>query len=294
MRKCIVDANHLAARCWATMNKLVTTDGKHSGVIHGFIRGLFYMQKTLRISTHEVTICWDSGRSPMRMAMYPDYKGNRPEAVTEEEIFLKQEYYNQLAALKAILPNIGYRCIAVPNTEADDLIGLVCGHYSKNNIYSVVYSGDKDFHQLTSDLVSIWNGKDLLTKEAVMALWSVPEPGYVPWIRAMIGDSSDNIGGINGIGEKRAIIVLHHILGIKDALPKDMKYVILLSEHYNILMRNLRLMKIPTEWDASICSNEEYAKFIASLDIIQERNDLESVKFFQHWQLEQALESVYG
>ena len=167
----------------------------------------------MRINPSEVFICWDGeGGSVQRRTLFKEYKAgrkpikpNRNYEYTEEEH--KENRLWQMAVLKKILDHAPICQIEIPGVEADDIVAYLANDtYSETNNAVLIVSSDKDFYQLTNKKVMVYrpfsqevlDGKDVFEKTGV-------HPRNFALYRALVGgDSSDNIKGVKGIGEKTA------------------------------------------------------------------------------------------
>lgn len=218
MRYVLVDANHYAHRCrWGTPNP---REGSNApGVVSGFLSGMKYVQHNCVVFPEQIICIWDSGHSPERKAIAPDYKSSfREKTKTEEELEFERSALEQEAALKEMLPSFGIRTIIQQGVEADDMIAFASEELVQRGHRVVIVSGDGDFRQLVSPDVSVFDSKVkdqkgrvvMLTEEKVCSMHSIKPPLYQNFlrIRAMAGDKSDSIGGIHGVGPKKSAELL--------------------------------------------------------------------------------------
>lgn len=299
MRMLLVDGNHLTGRCHAVMGELITRDGRKSGAIHGFFKSLSYVKNSLKIHTSNVFVFWDGGRAQARKALYPAYKGGRKwnegEALSPEEEANKIAYYNQLSALKEGLETAGVRQARVDGVEADDLIGIYSSLFSKEGHHIVIYSGDKDMHQLASDLVQIYDPKkELQDAKSLLASWEVASTWELIMYRAIMGDSSDNIAGIPGLGEVRAKLALKHILGedISSARGAD-SIKDKIQNGTDIIDRNYKLMRLPRKWDDfPHYTPEQQAQATSSVTAEVSQNTKKFLSFLLSWDLQEVANNI--
>jgi DNA polymerase-1 len=299
----LIDGNLLAGRCRATTEDLATTQGVASGVVNGFIRSLLWAEREMEVNHEQVVVFWDYGRSVKRMELYPEYKAGRESAEpTPEEIKSKEDYVRQLNALHAALKHVGVTQCRVHGVEADDLIGIFSKFYEDQENEIVIFSGDKDMHQLVSGRVHILDAKKgLLKEEAILQAWGVHSVSYIPYYKALVGDASDNISGIGQVGDVRAQLILKH-LDLRETTPrwlpaddpKAAKWVEHAKSKVDILIRNLQLMKLPRRWDESFYSSQQMLE--ATWQLLhsgRNANDVEFVRFCKEWELNSILEH-YG
>lgn len=300
-KKLIIDGNHLAGRCRATMSEMTTSRGKLSGVVFGFTKGLLWAESEAKVPKEDVLICWDYGRCKKRMELFPDYKAGRvPENPTPEEQQALLDYIHQLNALHEGLKFRGVKQVRVRNVEADDLIGIFSRFYEEHNHEVLIYSGDGDMHQLVSHKVKVLDAnKGVLDLQKILDSWEVRTTDYIPYWKAIVGDSSDKIPGIRGLGPVRAKLILD-VLDLSTSPPcwksqipdKTRKYVDEFCKHQDIISRNLQLMTIPRTWDKSFYSKEQQLEALEQLLTSgSHENDLEFVKFLRDWELNSILEN---
>jgi len=203
----IVDGHNLAFRCLYApgMSELADSQGRPTGVILGFLRSLGALRK--RFNTSALYVSWD-GSSRRRKDKYPEYKANRPSRAGTP-------IFDQMGYLRKILPCLGVYQVFNPNEEADDVIAtLVRKKLSSQK--TVIFGTDRDFLQVVSENVSvlipaIGSRKELLfDPEAVEEHYGV-KPTDMVQLRALTGDSSDNLPGVPRVPKKilRALVQAH-------------------------------------------------------------------------------------
>lgn len=307
MRKLLVDANHLAGRCWATLRDMQTTDGRMSGVVHGVIRGLLHVQRVHRIDIRDILICWDGGHCSRRLAIYPEYKsGRHSEDPTPEEQLLRQEYRNQLNSLHYGLGKAGYRQLKVDGIEADDLLGIYAEQHIEKGDHVYIYGSDKDFHQLVRPLLSIVDpqtktNNGLRSEAEILTHWQLPSTSHILLYRTIVGDTSDGIKGIFGVGDKGARRVCKFLtfrkFGELDKIlsdaseKKDIEALEKFKQNLDIIGRNLLLMRIPRTWDESgYTESQKVQSMLQHTNHTWEVDDLAYASFLIKWELRNILE----
>jgi len=217
----LIDANNLFLANYFKLERL------DKGGTYGFIKS---------ISSQDFPVCdlniavWDGSLSERRLKICPEYKANRPVRSPEEyeEIQNQKEILNDMLALTNVVT------IHIPDVEADDIIAsFVMSTYSR--IQNCIISSDSDFYQLLyNDSVSIWDHikKKFVKKEDL----PVP-PEHYSLYKSLIGDSSDNIKGVKGVGKVRAKKIIN-----SDPVLYD-KYV---KGHEDIVDRNMKMIDFAT------------------------------------------------
>lgn len=304
MRYLLVDANHLASRCRHAMSRvdLRTSSGHRSGVVSGVIRSLSFLRNKLRIDDSRILCFWDGGRAEKRLELFPEYKSGRSKEATPEELLEKQQYYAQIDALVSGLRFAGIRQVKSSGVEADDLIAIYARTFSEAGADVLVHSGDKDMHQLCSDRIRIYHpDREELRLQDVLSEWGVSQSFLIPVFRAIVGDSSDSIPGVPGLGKKRAQMVLglHEFLfsdcgkpaGVSD---KEWRWLSQARDYRDVIARNLLLMCLPTSFENSFYSEEQVR------DVIRQVRGDEMVvsmakflDFLRSWELNDAIENIH-
>jgi len=270
--KILVDANNIAYRARSTQD-LTTKGGEQVGTIFGTLNSVqSYLKKStggwknhMLNAIHEhlgdkteeiesVIMCWDGGKSKFRKALYPDYKGHREQKRSERSEEEQASYFNfldQMEQLHQILPEFGVHSLKVKGWEGDDLI------YSARQVINpeeicIVISTDRDMLQLVDKTTFVWvpSRECLVTPDNFAKYTGVSKEFYLTY-RVMVGDKSDNIDGIYGIGDKKAkdlIIKYGNLEGIRAnhaALQKSVVTKrIFTDEGRLILDRNMKLMDL--------------------------------------------------
>lgn len=290
----LVDSNHLASRCRYAIGGLTRDDGHPSGTVHGFLQSLAFIKHKLGESNEEVICFWDGGRSRKRMELYPDYKKRDPAKKDEEQ---DKFYYAQCEALQRALPYRGIRCVKVPHVEADDLIGIYSKMYEERGAY--IFSGDKDMHQLISDTVHIVNSDgDLMNKVVAFSEWGVMSTRSIVLVRAICGDKSDNIDGVRGVGPKRAAIAVQHFekFGAFNedyhVSEKERKYIKAVADAQDIVVRNVKLMRIPRTWETSYYGDNERSQAEEQINAKHVKDLQKFIGFLNAWNLNEVLDRI--
>ena len=190
--------------------RLSTSEGMPTGALYVFARMLLRLEEDNAPQRMAVVFDDKSGKRTFRAEMYPDYKAHRKEA--PEELQVQMEYFPK------IVKGLGWPCLAVPGVEADDTIATLVERAKERGWEVVIYSADKDIMQLIGDRVTMIDAlhQKTYTREEVIKKMGVP-PEKIPDFLALVGDTSDNIPGIRGVGDKTAANLLEQY-GSLDAL----------------------------------------------------------------------------
>ena len=218
------------------------SDGTPINAVYGFFSLLRYTQR--EINSAYMVVMFDSETSiDQKRTVRPEYKANRP--------LDNGLVYSQLPLIKKCLDLLGITWIESENFEADDLIGTYAEMFSHQNIQSYIASSDRDFMQLVSEKILVVRGRhgsvDIYDMSKVLDNFGVSPDQYLDYL-ALVGDSSDNIRGIKGIGRKRAGDLLSKHKDIKSiyksigSLSEILKR--LLSGHESFLIDQKEFLEI--------------------------------------------------
>jgi DNA polymerase-1 len=190
-------------------NPLITSYGFHTSALFGFSNHLL---KIIKEERPDYLVCaFDSKEKTFRHKIYSDYKANRPE--------MPDELQKQLPHLWELLNAMNIPVLKKPGYEADDIIGTITESVSKEEIESYIVSGDKDFMQLINDKIFLYTpGKRnaspmIYDAGGVLDKWDLP-PDKIIDLLALMGDSSDNVPGVAGVGVKTAVKLLQKYGGL--------------------------------------------------------------------------------
>jgi 5'-3' exonuclease len=226
-RLLIIDAQNMFVRNWV-LSPAMDTNGNPIGGVAGFLKSL---QKEIReMKPDRVVICWEGGGGSMRRrSLNKDYKAGRkaprlnrafqlPTAEGEKENKLRQqlrliEYLDQMVVTQ----------LSLENQEADDIIGWLCSCREFNDWAKIIVSSDKDFIQLCDDKTVLVRpvAKEILNKGRVIEKFSV-HPRNFALARSLVGDTSDNIKGVKGVGMKTVVNRFPFLIEDRDYTVEDL------------------------------------------------------------------------
>lgn len=196
----LIDGSSLLFRAFYAIRNLTTKDGVFVNGVYGFLN-MYYKALDLIEPTH-VLVAFDRGSKTFRHESFADYKGTRSKA--------PDEISYQFGILKDLLDSMNIKHIDMDTYEADDILGTVA-YLSKENGFEVeMFTGDRDYLQLVDDDIRVHLTKKGITDLKVMTVESVIEeygvkPKQLMDVKALQGDTSDNIPGVKGVGEKTAL-----------------------------------------------------------------------------------------
>ena len=202
----IIDGNSLINRAFYALPLLASSNGVYSNAVFGFVNCLIKL--IVEDNPDYFVVAFDHARKTFRNEIYADYKGTRKPTPTE--------LLPQFDILKEILHAMGIKCIEQEGIEADDIIGTIA---KCSGVENCIITGDRDSLQLISNTTKVWLTQKGITEIKEVNIENIKEYyGLQPWqvtdYKALAGDSSDNIPGIAGIGEKTAINLLNEFENI--------------------------------------------------------------------------------
>ncbi|MBK5110869.1 MAG: DNA polymerase I [Thermoleophilia bacterium] len=209
----LIDGNSLAYRAFfALPDSMATSDGRPTNAVFGLASMLVKLISEYRPT--QIVVAWDAGMSG-REEVYPEYKAQRP----PKPDLLRQQWPHLVELVEAF----GYANIKVDGFEADDVIASLVAEARRRGIGTVVVTGDRDAYQLVGDGVRVMSTSRGITDvkmydaEAVRERYGV-YPELVTDLMGLRGDTSDNIPGVPGIGEKTAAALLDQFGSLEEIL----------------------------------------------------------------------------
>lgn len=196
----IVDGNSLAFRAFYALPSLHNSEGTVCNAVFGFMKMMINI--ITKHSPKYLAVAFDAGKHNFRHEIYPEYKGTRKP--TPEDLRA------QMPIIKDILKLMNITTIEMPEFEADDIIGSLS---KKFDVECVLVSGDRDLLQLISPKCRVWLTQKGLTDIADLGIPELKQkygvtPEQVIEMKSIMGDTSDNIPGVKGIGEKTALSLI--------------------------------------------------------------------------------------
>jgi len=221
MRRCLlIDGNNIIFRAYYAFQnqRLKTSDGVQTGALYGFLRMLLKMLKDRQPDL--IAVAFDTSRNTFRRRLYPEYKAKRKP--TPEDLLAQIPLAHQ--AVEAL----GVKIMTHEDYEADDLIGSAAKSLAKEYEVNIV-TGDRDLLQLIDDHITVELCQKGVTEiREVTPDEFVKEYGFPPQgiidLKALMGDASDNIPGVKGIGEKKGLALIQQF-GSIDRLYREIATV---------------------------------------------------------------------
>ncbi len=280
----LVDGYNLAFRSFYGMPELNRSDGLPTNAIHGWVRTLWYLEDNQK--PERMVVFFDLGGSQRHLDIREDYKAQRGETPPELE--------QQMPYIKDITRAMGYGGIEENGVEADDLIGAWAKKLSEEGVLVKIVSADKDLGQCL-----IWEGvtqlsppptanprlgwRDLDAKK-VEGKFGV-HPKLIPDYLALVGDTSDNIPGIPGVGPKTASKWLNlygSLQGVIDHSgelnPKRFQQVV--HKHREELQKNLEMTTLDPKLvvDSLDCGPADGSKVVSLLEELEMKKGAEDAR----------------
>ncbi|UDI78058.1 DNA polymerase I [Staphylococcus taiwanensis] len=200
----LIDGNSLSFRAFYALPLLSNKAGIHTNAIYGFA---MLLEKILREEEpNHFLVAFDAGKTTFRHSKYSEYKGGRQST--------PPELSEQFPYIRQLLDAYHIKHYELDNYEADDIIGTLSLEADKKGFETIIVTGDRDLTQLASDRVTIYYTKkgvtdvDYYTPEFIAEKYDGLTPNQIIDMKGLMGDTSDNIPGVAGVGEKTAIKLL--------------------------------------------------------------------------------------
>ena len=249
----IIDGHSLAFRAFYALNpaNFRTPDGQHTNAVHGFISMLLNLLEGEK-PTH-LAVAFDISGPSFRAVEYPEYKGNRGET--------PEEFIGQTELLEEAMQAMNIRTLTKKDYEADDILASMADQASAAGYRVLVVSGDRDTFQLIGDNTTIlYPVKGVMNlarmnDDAVLEKYGIHAKQY-PDLAALVGETSDNLPGIPGVGPKtaakwlQAYGDLETVLSKADEIPGKVGES--LREHSGLATRNRRLNHLVRDLDLGL------------------------------------------
>ena len=236
-------------------DNFVTATGQHTNAVYGFVSMLTRLLETEK-PTH-IAVAFDVSRHSFRTEEYPEYKGTR-DATPEE-------FKGQVELIREVLDAMGIVSLSREGFEADDILATLAYRAGNDGATVLVVSGDRDSFQTVTDNVTVlYPGTgpgDLrrMTPQAVEEKYGVPPHRY-PEIAAIVGETSDNLPGVPGVGPKTAAQWINKYDGLDNLLARadeiGGKRGAALREHMDDVVRNRRLNRLLTDMDLEVSPSD--------------------------------------
>ena len=266
----VIDGNSLANRAFYAIPILSNSKGVITNAVYGFTNML--MRLLRQEQPDYVAVAFDVSRKVFRHEQYADYKAQRKG--------MPEELRGQMDLIKEVLRAMNIAIYELSGYEGDDVIGTMVRWAEQREISSIIVTGDKDSLQLISEHTSVY-----LTKKGISELGRydyaafTEEYGLVPDqirdLKGLMGDASDNIPGVPGVGEKTALKLLHQYgtveelyQHLEDFAGKKLGEKLQENQDKAFLSKELATIycQVPLEFDQAVMARREFdrQKLIAS------------------------------
>lgn len=207
----LIDAHGFLHRNYHALPKLTTSTGLEVGALYGFVRWL--MKLINEKNPAYVAVCFDSaGGCARRKRLLPTYKANRKKP--------DDALVSQLNLAREMVRDLGLTVVAQEGIEADDLMAFLALQAQKENVNSVLVSSDKDIYQFLNEHISVWpsGGKDGIKGPEIAEEKFGVKKDFLPDYFSIVGDSSDNVPGVAGVGPKTTVELIKTFGHLEDIL----------------------------------------------------------------------------
>ncbi len=279
----LVDGFNMAFRAFYGMPELTRADGFPTGALHGWVKTMWRLQDQEKPDA--MLVFFDLGGSQDRLALHPDYKAQRKETPEPLE--------KQIPVIKELTRAMGLVGVELDGVESDDLVASQARALANAGHDVLIVSADKDFAQCVDERIKLLLppptanpklGWRVLDQAGVVEKFGVP-PATIAEYLALIGDTSDNIPGINGVGPKTAVKwfaefkTLEGIIAHAGALKPE-RFCLVVAQEADKLRRNLKLTTLRTESPLLHVAPAEPAagKIFALLESLEMRSSLAEAK----------------
>lgn len=286
----VIDGSSLLYRAFYALPLLTTANGQYTNAIYGFATMLVKLLGELQPDT--LAIAFDKGKKTFRNTLYTEYKGTRKPTPTELS--------SQIPMIHELAEVFGIQLIEADNYEADDIIGTLATKAAAAGDQAYIITGDRDALQLIGENITVMLTKKGISDMQVFDAAAFQDKyGILPQalidLKGLMGDSSDNIPGVPGVGEKTATKLLleygtlENVLAHADEVPGkklqerllDNKEQAVLSKQLATIIRDMDLAyasdlyKIAPDVDRlkSFCRRYEFRSVLARIDALFPQND---------------------
>lgn len=200
----ILDSNSLLNRAFYALPPMNNSKGQPTGAVYGFTMMLFKILDDIK--PDYIAAAFDKSKVTFRTEEYAEYKAGRKK--------MPEELAQQFEPVKDILRAFNIGIFEIQGYEADDIIGTISKRFESMDTEVIIYTGDRDALQLVSEYTRVMFTKKGITDIDIYDISLVNEryglePSGIIELKALMGDASDNIPGVKGIGEKTALKLLH-------------------------------------------------------------------------------------
>jgi len=251
----LVDGSSYLYRAYYALPHLKNSDGDHTGAIYGVSNMLSKLLRTYNPSY--LCVIFDAKGKNFRHEIYDQYKANRSS--------MPIELSQQVSPIIDLIKSLGIKILQVPDVEADDVIATLASQNYKDNIKVLISSGDKDLAQLVNSRVTLVNSMDekILDTNGVIKKFGVPPEKIFDYL-VLVGDTSDNIPGVDKIGPKTAVSLLDKYDNLETIIQNIDNIKGKVSENLSKSMDSIAIAKKLIELKKDVDVNLDLEKYIIS------------------------------
>ncbi|MCR5527452.1 MAG: DNA polymerase I [Lachnospiraceae bacterium] len=276
----LIDGHSMMNRAFYGVPDLTNSAGVHTGAIYGFFNIIL---KILESEAPQFfAVAFDEHAPTFRHKIYAEYKGTRKP--------MPEELHQQIPLVKDILMAMGIPVVSKPGLEADDILGTIAFRAEKKGMDATIVSGDRDLLQLVTEKITLLlprtvkgqTNVERFTPAAVKEEYSVEPKGIID-LKALMGDSSDNIPGVPKVGPKTAtelLVKYGDLNGVKEHIPEITKKSIResLEAHFDMAELSQTLATINTESDIEFDFDKASYEGLGTPEAVKMLSELELKK----------------
>ncbi|MCU5746092.1 DNA polymerase I [Staphylococcus sp. SQ8-PEA] len=281
----LIDGNSLSFRAFYALPLLQNKAGIHTNAIYGFT---MLLEKILKEEQPDhFLVAFDAGKTTFRHQTYKEYKGGRQKT--------PPELSEQLPYLRKLLDAYRIKHYELEHYEADDIIGTLSKEADKRNLETIIVTGDRDLTQLATDNVTIYYTKkgvtevDYYTPQFIAEKYNGLTPSQIIDMKGLMGDTSDNIPGVAGVGEKTAIKLLNQYQTVEnvyehlnDVSGKKLKEKLEISKNDALMSKKLATIN---------CDSPLEVRLDDTL-LPQEKDETDKIELFKELEFKQLLNQL--
>ena len=251
----LIDGNSLSFRAFYALPLLSNHAGIHTNAVYGFA---MLLEKIIKVEKpNHFLVAFDAGKTTFRHSKYSEYKGGRQKT--------PPELSEQFPYIRQLLDAYHIKRYELDNYEADDIIGTLSRQADEADFETIIITGDRDLTQLATDNVTIYYTKkgvtdvDHYTPEFIAEKYQGLVPKQIIDMKGLMGDTSDNIPGVAGVGEKTAIKLLNQFESvegvyehIEEVTAKKLKEKLINSKDDALMSKDLATINVHSPIEVSL------------------------------------------
>ncbi|EHJ07022.1 DNA polymerase I [Staphylococcus simiae] len=281
----LIDGNSLSFRAFYALPLLSNKAGIHTNAVYGFA---MLLEKILKEEQpNHFLVAFDAGKTTFRHEKYSEYKGGRQST--------PPELSEQFPYIRQLLDAYHIKRYELDNYEADDIIGTLSREADQAGFQTIIITGDRDLTQLATENVTIYYTKkgvtdvDHYTPEFIAEKYNGLKPKQIIDMKGLMGDSSDNIPGVAGVGEKTAIKLLNQFQNVEgvyehidDVSGKKLKEKLENSKEDAFMSKDLATINVESPIGVTL----------ADTKMIDQENNNDKIELFKKLEFKQLLSDL--